>query len=313
MLKRHGPAVAAYVGATALMLWPLLGAFGSRVLGEEYDNMFFIRQVWWMKYAVVDLRTSPFFDASSYYPLGYDLGRGAYAPASTIPAIPLTWAASPVISYNAIVVGSFLLTALGTYAWMLRLTRRRTGAFFAGLVAAMLPYRFGHIFHLNLLTTQWIPWTLWAFETYLARPSNGRTLSVGTLAALIALSDWYYGYAAALLLPIYFALRFRSNRVVDWAIGVRHTALAGSGALLLVLPFLLDSLRLWKSHVIGGHGLQPAFFDLNPYDPFVPNLRHPIWGKALARVFEWQGTFWAERCVTLGYVAIGLAALGLRR
>src|SRR5260221_11854372 len=107
------------------------------LVGWETDHLFFISQVWWIDHAIGTLHASPFFDPASFYPSGYDLGRGAYVPAATFPAIPLTLAVGPVVSYNALIVLSFLLTALGGYAWVGRLSANPRAGFVAGPVMPM--------------------------------------------------------------------------------------------------------------------------------------------------------------------------------
>jgi hypothetical protein len=52
------------------------------------------------------------------------------------------------------------------------------------------------------------------------------------------------------------------------------------------------------------------FWSLNLYDLFIPNLLHPLFGPAASRAFHVQRELWVERGVTLGYVAIALAAAG---
>lgn len=315
LARGHAPALLAYSMLTFIMLFPLFGIFGSGTLGQEYDNLFFVRQVWWVAHAIRDLHVSPLFDPTSYYPLGYALGRGAYAPVMTFPAVPLTWLLGPIASHNVLIVLSFLLSALGTYAWVARLTGDRWAGFVAGTVMAMLPYRFAHVIHLNLVTTQWMPWTLWAFERYLDKPARRWAVAVGISAGFIALSDWYYAYSAALLLPIYFWIRLRRHARPPRSRLLVHGALAASSAFVLVAPFLFDSARLWKAGGLGGYAFSPPFFDLNPYDFFVPNLMHPLWGEAVGkrRIFYPQFGFWTERGVVLGYTAVALAVVALFR
>jgi MFS family permease len=51
-------------------------------------------------------------------------------------------------------------------------------------------------------------------------------------------------------------------------------------------------------------------WSLNPYDLFIPNLMHPLYGAAVNHWFPVQLGQWVERGVTLGFVAVVLGLVG---
>lgn len=60
---------------------------------------------------------------------------------------------------------------LGAYVWARQLDTRRTSALIAGVVATLAPYAIGHTAEGHYPQTcvmAWLPWTLWAFERFLA-------------------------------------------------------------------------------------------------------------------------------------------------
>jgi hypothetical protein len=63
-----------------------------------------------MKRAIVDLRQLPFFDPSSYFPVGHNVVNGELFPATTIPAIPITALCGPVVAYNMTLLFTFVMT-----------------------------------------------------------------------------------------------------------------------------------------------------------------------------------------------------------
>jgi hypothetical protein len=171
--------------------------------------------------------------------------------------------------------------------------------------------RFAHLpGHLPQMTTQWIPLTLYAFERFYDRRTVGRALALGAGVALSVLGCWYYGYALALVLPVYAVLRtWRSPvwRDPRWWTGF---AIGGVLAVALMSPFLYQMFKLRGQGQLAKSLAEMDSWSMNLYDPFIPNLAHPVFGEAASRWFPRHRALWVEKGVTLGYVAVGLAVTG---
>ena len=267
--------------------------------------------MWWWKHALFELRTSPFVDPESFVPAGRENGRSELTVTNTIPALPITWLAGPVAAYNVMVLASFVSTAFFTYLWVAGMTGRRAAGVVAGTVAAFLPLRFAHLAgHLPQMTTQWIALTLYAFDRYVDRRSLRRALALGAGVALTVLGCWYYGYALAVMLPIYAILRTRRLgvwRERGWWLGL---IAAGLVAGAVAAPFVYHMALLQREGALTRTLGAMDFWSLNLYDLFIPNLLHPLFGEAASRWFPVQRELWVERGVTLGYVALALAIGG---
>ncbi len=306
------PAIAAFLLLSVLTLWPSVRRPGSVVAGWEGDNLFCIRQMWWMKHALLDLHRSPFFDPNSYYPAGYDIAHGSFFPANTLLGLPLTALFGPVATYNLMLLLSFFLTAAGAYLWVSHLTSSRSAGFVAGVVAGWLPYRFAHMTgHMHMMTTQWIVLSLYAFEKFREKPRLGRGLLLGLAAGLLVLSDWYYGYSAALLLPIYVLIRTRPWRGFWKQAAVwKGLAAAGTLGLAVVIPFAVPYARLMAGGGLSRSIEEMESWSMNFYAFLAPNLVQPLWRHVFAPLFPQQASLWVEHGVTLGYIALGLAVCG---
>jgi hypothetical protein len=313
LVRRHLLAALFFCATTLLMVFPVASNISGGTVGWEGDNLFCIRQFWWIKHAVLDLNRSPFFDPYSYYPEGYEVARSVMFPVSTFPAVPITALWGPVVAYNLTLLFTFVMMGLGTYFWVRRLTSSRSAALVAGTIAAFLPYRFAHLpGHLHMMSTQWIPWCLYAFERYRDDPRPRWGAVLGVAAALVALSDWYYAYSASILLPVYALLRARPwsefwGRLEWW----RGLGLAACISSLLVLPFALPYARLRAEGQLDRGIGELEFWSLNFYDFFLPNRLNPWWGDWVVRWFPQQASQWVERGVSLGYTAIALALVPL--
>jgi hypothetical protein len=310
--RQHLSALLLFTVLTGAIASPVIGIMiRGDVPGWEGDNLYYVHSMWWWKRALFDLRQSPFVDPESFFPYGRENGRSELTVTNTVPAIPITWLFGPVASYNLVILLSFVATGFFTYLWVFQLTGRRDAGLLAGTIVAFMPIRFAQIpGHLPQMTTQWIPLTLYACERFVDRRTIGRGLIVGVSVALVTLGCWYYGYSLAILLPLYVILRtwrLPVWREHDWWIGI---AAAGGIALVLIAPFAYEMFKLRGEGQLSRTLDEMDSWGLNPYDFFIPNLVHPLWGESASRWFPQQRNLWVERGVALGYVAAGLAAAG---
>ncbi len=314
---RHLGALTLFTLLTAVMAFPLVRDPVTSTAGGEGDNAFCIRQFWWMKHAIVDLGISPFRDPTTYYPVGHAVTNGELFPATTFPAIPITMLWGPVVAYNVTLLLTFVLTGFGTYLWTNRLTGSTGGAIVAGIVAAFLPYRFAHVHgHLHMVSTHWVPFAFLAFDRFLDRKSAARAAVFGVCAAMVALSSWYYAYAAGLMLPLYALVRSRPWREHWTGAWWRGLAIAAMTAAVLVLPFLMPYLQLRSRGGLTRGIVEMEFWSINFYDFMLPNLLNPLWRGFVERWFPVEAAQWVERGMSLGYTALTLSlvavALGRR-
>ena len=308
----HFPAFLLYVALTWIMVYPVVAGFSRvEVPGWEGDNFYYVRSMWWMKHALFDLGVSPFFDPTAYYPVGHSLARSELTTPNTILALPITMTIGPEAAYNSIILFSFVATGFFGYLWVLRLTGSRPAALLAGTIVAFMPFRFAHLpGHLPQLTTQWLVLTLYAFELFLERRTLGRAALLGSAVALSALGSWYYGYALGLIVGTYAIARTWGSpvwRERAWWTGIGTSVVV---AVALMLPVLVEMLKLSSAGALDRSLMEMQSWALNFYDPFIPNVKHMIWGERAARAFPQQATQWVERLHTLGVVAVLLAAIG---
>jgi hypothetical protein len=314
-LRLHGAALVLFSALTVLLAFPVVSQLGSAVPGWEGDNLQFVRSVWWVEHALLDLHIAPFFDPTSFHPVGEHIARSEMTPVNTFLAVPITALWNAQAAYSVMILFSFVATAMGAYFWVLQLTGRRSAGIVAGAIAGFLPLRFAHMLgHLPEITTQWVPWTLFAFERFLERRTQGRAAVLGIFVALVALACWYYGHALALMLPVYAVARtWRSRDVWRDPAWWRGIGISVAVAAVLVMPFVIPAARLHAGGELRRRIADMDAWSINPYDFFLPNLWHPLWGAAGRLRFPVQGSMWVERGIVFGYVACAAAVLGLAR
>ena len=251
-------------------------------------------------------RIASFFDANIFHPLPLTLAYSEHLVAQAIQIAPLyLLTANPILCYNLLFLSTFALSGLGMYLLVRELTGNSWAAFAGGLLFAFAPYRLTHASHLQVLSSQWMPFVLYGllryFQTRRVPPLAGAAL------ALVAqtLSSGYYllffGPFAAAFGIWQIAIRglWRDRRV--WA----HLAAAAVVVAAITAPFLVPYAA------VRGQGFAERTFtevsrfsaDVYSYATAFPGQR--LWGSSMQALPKAEGMLFP------GAVPVFLALLGL--
>ena len=162
---------------TLVFLYPLSVNLSSMV-PEPSDPLLNVWRMHWAKHAILSGPRSMhrLFDANIFYPYRMTLAFSEHCLAEMALALPFLLAAnSHLVGMNLTVVASFTLTAYAMYLLISDWSRNRTAGLVAGFLFAFSPFRFGHIHHLELLATQWMPLTLLSLHWLLTDQTAART------------------------------------------------------------------------------------------------------------------------------------------
>ena len=309
---------------TAVMTWPLVAIMNRGVLGPPGDNLEYVWKMWWFKRALLDLRTTPFFNPDVFYPFGYPLALSEMTMANTVLMLPVTLLLGETVAYNLAIYGSFVLSGYGMYLLLRGLRCGQIAALFGGVAFAYCPYRMSHMGagHLPLMGTGWIPLLFWAIERMLQSPSWRRGWPVGLFYALAAHSSWYYALMVAPFAAIFLLLRHRfmqrdgsgdgenaSTHTRGFWLGLGAAAVV---AVVLLAPALGQVLPQFQRGEMG-YDQSLAYLDqwsASPVDFVYPNAMHSLWGAPLTTAYYQNIN---ENLVYLGWVPMLLALVGLYR
>jgi len=300
-----------FAALTVLMTWPLAFRMADSVPGWPGDNAFCVWLIWWFKRALLDLHISPYVNPFVYFPEGFELARSDMMLANTLLALPVTALWGPVVAYNGMLLLSFILTGFATYLWVWRFTRDYVAGFIAGIIFAFSPFRMGHFpGHLMLMTTQWLPFSLYALEELAHSRRLGFAALAGLFFALNAWAAWYYFYFSLIVVPLYILLRF-----ANWRDNLRSPFFWQAIALGGSIAFVLIAAAAWP-YLRSQGTLQRTFNDMeswgaDPTDFFVPNLLHPLWGEALRGLVPFQWKLWVEKNLYVGVIPLLLALVAI--
>jgi hypothetical protein len=196
------------VALTAVHAWPLaLDPAGSATASDDT-----LSHVWIVSWVVHQGLRDPLrlFDANMFWPHPQSLAYTESLIAQGVQAVPLRLlGADPLLTHNLLLLLTYPLAAIGSYLLAFDLTRSRQAAFLAGLVFAFSPLRFKGIVHINVVSTQWLPFVVLFFRRAALRPGRGSLLGLWAAAVLTALSSGYYAVLLALTLAVLGALYLR--------------------------------------------------------------------------------------------------------
>lgn len=251
-MTRTRHALAAYTVLALAATWPLALGLGRDVAGDFGDPVLNIWIIAWDCEQLLAIlggefsRIATFFDANVFHPAPLSLAYSEHLIPQALQVLPVyAVSRNPILAYNLVFLSTFVLSGLGMYLFVRELTGNAWAAFVAGLLFAFAPYRFPQTPHIQVISSQWMPFALLGFHRFCARMASGdrgagRAL-FGASAALVlqALSCGYY-----LLYFSPFAAAYAAWETVrlglwrSWRVWLRLAA-AAVGVAFVVAPFLL--------------------------------------------------------------------------
>jgi hypothetical protein len=222
---------AALLALLAVMSWPLVLDLVHTGPMDRPDGRL---NAWILAWAGKAFWTAParLFQAPSFHPLPDNFAFSENLLLPGVLAYPLQPLLGPVFAYDATLLASLLLSGLGTYLLVRRVSGDRLAAFVGAAYFAAGPHRWTRMSHLHAQMTAFLPFALLALDRFWERRTLRRALVVGLLLAAQGLASVYLGAitAAALAVAVLVALFG----------GLRPRELA-----LLALGFLLAAAILW--------------------------------------------------------------------
>ena len=193
------------VGFVLLSLWvawPLALHIDEALPGDLGDPLL---NTWILGWDADRLRhgLAGLWDAPIFYPYQRTLAFSEHLLGIGVPVAPIVWLTGrPLVAYNVAFVASFALAGIGMWRLARRLTGRDDAAIVAGAIFAFAPARLGHIGHLQVLMSGWMPIALVALHRYIETGSR-RALAAFTAAFIVqGLSNGYYLYFLAVPVAI---------------------------------------------------------------------------------------------------------------
>lgn len=301
-------AITLYLILTLLFTYPLAFNINNKVPGI-YDVWSHVWNLWWVNKSLLSGQ-NPYYTDYVFHPTGTGLELHTLSLFNSITGILLQQFFSLITTYNLLVLFSFVASAYGTYLLVHYLTKDRRVAFFSGVVFAFSPYRFLEIGagHLNLVSTEWIPfYALYLIKT-LEEGGRKNTLLASLFLLLVSLCSWQY-MGFMLIFTVFYVL------YTSWFNGVSIKKLSNKVIPILfvfsimVLPFIYP-IALGSVGGFGvGSGLEvTVFYSADALSFIGPNALHPLLGGLSATLSNKLKSNGAHGGIlALGYITLLLA------
>ena len=234
-----------YTGLAVALTWPLILGITSNVPGDLGDSLL---NMWILSWGAEHLPRvlsgalswQQFWDANIFYPEPMSLAFSEHLFGQVLQILPIYWLTGNIIlCYNLLFISSFALSAFGAYLLVRDLTGNTRAALIAGLIYGFLPYRIASIPHLQVMSSQWMPFALYGLNRYITTGSR-QAFAVGTLS--LVMQNWSCGYYLlyfAPFVPLFLIHRmWTQGKLLEPRIWVGLTVAAVINVALTV-PFLI--------------------------------------------------------------------------
>ena len=308
-MNRAPVAAILYLAITLVMTWPVAAGL-TRDLPADLGDPAFVSGVlaWgsdhWLALLSGDIgAASSFWDAPIFYPERVAIAYSEHFALHSLLTLPIyAITGNAILCYNLWFLATFFLSAFGMYLLVRDLTGRPGAAFVAGLAFGFAPYRIGTVAHLQVLSTQWMPFVLLGLRRYLQARNTDALLWAGAALWAQNLSSGYYmiffGPFAAFYAAVEMATRGAMRDLRVW----RDLTVTGLAALAATLPFAAPYLTR------GGAGSRT----LAEINAFSADLLGWLTASPLLTVWGHLQTFFKfEGALFPGVTVVLIAAVGL--
>ena len=318
-MQRAWHTVVLYAAVAIVATWPVARGLDRNVAGDLGDPVLTMWVLGWNSDQLLAIlrgdfgRLATYFDANIFHPAPLTLAYSELFIPQAVQALPLfALTGNPILCYNLLFLSTFVLSGLGGFLLVRELTGDARAGFVGGLLFAFAPYRFPQTPHLQVLSSQWMPFALYGLRRYFTSinetGSAGRWRPLlGACAALVVqnLSCGYYlmffePFVAAYVLWEIWQRRAWRNR----AIWLRLSA-AAALVLILTLPLLIPYLLAHESLGLERGSAELIRYSADVYSYATASPQQAIWGET-ARAFPQ-----AEGDLFPGLVPLLLALTGV--
>jgi hypothetical protein len=223
-----------------------------------------------------------FWNANIFYPEPLTLAYSEHLFAQAVQILPVyALTGNIILCYNLLFLSTFVLSGLGMFLFVREITGSARAGFVAGLIYAFAPYRVPQFSHLQVMSSQWMPFVLYGLRRYFVT-RRVRPLA-GAGAALIAqnLSNGYFLLFFAPFVLAYAIFEIATRRL--WADARLWLALSATAAIVTVvtLPFLLPYLELRRLG-FGPRVLNEVkTFSADVFSYWTSPMESKLWGRVI--------------------------------
>jgi hypothetical protein len=305
-----------------VLTYPLALHFTTHVPGDGGDDPALAWNLWWVKYALLDLGTNPFHCDYMFHPIGINLAFYTLTVLNALLSVPLQGTLGLVPASNIVLLSSFVLGSYGTFLLVRHLLAERNSLhapFMAGLVYAFSSSKlfYASLGQFNIASSQWIPFCVLFLLKMKGRP---RQLRYPLLAALFLLFQAWAEMTHASFLLVFIVIfsvyeiimSIGKNQKTGTLLFLRNLIVIGflfAIGLVPIFAAMIPDLLAEGDFFMQGSGFAEVFSaDLASF--LVPTQLHP-WLGSLVEGFAFPHA--KGQHLYLGYTVLALALWAMVR
>lgn len=305
-------ALALYIFLTTMLTFPLIMHMDKYLnLGDPAFN------TWVLAWDVHSLTSDPLnlFNTNIFYPLTENtLAFSEHLIADMLVAFPVILIThNPVLAYNLILFLSFVLSGFGMFILINYYTKDSYSAFVGGVIFAFCAIRFAHFDHMQLLTTQWMPFALLYLDKFLHKGDYRNLALLYIFYVLQVLSCWYLAFYITIVLGVYAFGIFMTCEEARKKLFRRSYQIKSIlfliCSLMAVAPFAYPYLQVAHEYGFTRTLEEVALFSADLGDYFLTPINNLVYGR-ISSPFQ-TDRFAGEHSLFPGFAVIILSLCGL--
>jgi hypothetical protein len=326
---RAKTAAALYLLIALVFTWPLARGLARDIpwdLGDSLLNCWILQ--WDLDHLTRFLSGHPhamngFWTGNIFYPEPLTLAYSEHLFAQAVQVLPVyALTHNIILCYNVLFLSTFVLSGLGMFLFAREVTGSPRAGFVAGLLYAFAPLRVPQFAHLQVISSQWMPFALYGLRRYFEKrdresfaavtgAKDSRSLFSKPLffagLALVAqnLSCGYFLMFFAPCVVAYILFEIASRKL--WTDFRMWTEVGATGVVvaLLTLPFLLPYLELRRLGFPPRAYAEVISYSADVYSYWTSPAESRLWGHAIRAFPKPEGDLFPS------ITALVLAAAGL--
>jgi hypothetical protein len=309
-----------FIVLSLVMTWPLVLGLGHDVPGDLGDSLLNMWILAWGAQHIPQVLTGTmswhdYWNANIFHPDPLALALSEHLFGQTLQVLPVyAITGNIILCYNLLFISTFALSGWGTYLLVRDLTGDRRAALVAGLVYGFLPYRIASVPHVQVMSSQWMPFALFGLNRFITTGSPW-ALAGGTAA--LVMQNWSCGYYLlyfAPFVPLFCLHRMWTNgRLAHMSIWIGLSA-AAAVTLVCTLPFLFPYAEAQRLFGFERPRHEVVLYSANVWSYVTAAEPVRLWGRTLRFYPHGEGeTFLGFMPWLLATVACAIAVREARR
>lgn len=274
---------------------------------DRYDPLL---NTWILAWASRSVVTDPtnLFHGNTFFPFRYILAYSENLLGLAPVTMPVNWlSGNALLAYNLALLTSFVLSGVGAYLLVRRLTGSTAGGLLAGVVYAFAPYKIAQLIHIQELSAQWMPLAMFFLHRALATRRWRDFIGFGVCFTMQALSCLYYASLFGMTIVLFgaFVLAFR-RQLVTWGV-VAKSAVVGLISAAVLFPLSLPYRHVQREYGFTRPAQEVTKLSAGVQDYVTAPPGNKLYGAVTASFRPKQ---FAEHCLFPGLIAIVCAGIG---